>query len=88
MDRWCAVIVAATLGPHCLTASIAAAVEQCSRIIRRLGNFAWRERKVGRKASSAFRTVMVELEGHSPWRFRIMSYIVLLVMCVLLWVKY
>lgn len=48
----------ATVGPQDRTASIAAAVVQCSRIMRNLGNRWWRERRVGRKEVSAVRTVV------------------------------
>ena len=74
-NKWCAVIVPTTLGAHARTASRAAAVVQCSRTMRRVGNLACRRKKVGRKDSSAFRTVVSGewLGGTSPWRFRTMS---------------
>jgi hypothetical protein len=73
-----------TVGPQERTASSAAAVLQCSRIMRRLGNFLCRDRRVGRNAGSALRIVMacccccfsslgmwawVGVEGTSPCRF-------------------
>ena len=75
-------MVPETLGPQARTASRAAAVEQCSRMIRKLGNLACRDLKVGRKAGSALRMVIdVEspllvtwvlegVEGTSPCKLR------------------
>lgn len=35
------------------------------------GKRAWRSRRVGRKLSSAFRTVTLSPDGDSPWRLSI-----------------
>lgn len=79
-------MVPATDGPQVSTVERAAAVLQCSRMIRRLGNCLCSFKSVGRKAGSAFKMVIalelnfegVEVgasegvEGTSPWRFKTM----------------
>jgi hypothetical protein len=58
-------MVAATVGPQDLTASMAAAVVQCSRMIRSLGKSLCNSKRVGKKVSSAFKTVTSEVvEDH------------------------
>ena len=76
-------MVPATVGPQARTDSMAAAVVQCSRMIRSLGKRLWRSMRVGRKDFSAVRTVVAfcwatscsvgGAGGTSPCKFRIRS---------------
>jgi hypothetical protein len=78
-------MVPRTVGPRARTASRAAEVLQCSRMMRSFGKRSCNAFRVGRKAGSALRIVMalvsfvVEecawagVDGTSPWRFSTMS---------------